>query len=99
VIQNRVTPTGGSPVVGTPVSVPFSAMQNVTQAGGKVSLTVSLSLLGGIPAASQLPGDYSFSAYFVDKAGNRADQIAAQSGNITLTVLNLFKMQMPLIRR
>jgi hypothetical protein len=98
-IQNQVTPTGGSLVAGTPVAVPFSLMQGVTQAGGTVSLTLRWSLLGGIPGPSQLPGTYSFSAYFVDKAGNRADQLAVQSAPIPLTAITLPKTQLPLIRR
>jgi hypothetical protein len=99
IIQNQTTPTGGSPVAGTPIIVPFSAIQSATEANGKVSLTLSWSLLSGIPLANQLPGAYSFTAYFVDKAGNRSDQIAAQLGSTTLATINLVKMRLPLIWR
>jgi hypothetical protein len=98
-IQNRVTPTGGSPVVGQMILVPFSSIQGVTQAGGKVSLSLRWILLMGIPPASQVPGIYQFTAYFVDKAGNPSNQVAAQSNPITLAPLRLIKTELPLVRR
>lgn len=94
-----VLPAAGGPqVTGTPIVVPFSAMNSFTSdpGTGKLALKASVNLADGLPPSALVPGRYDLVITFTDAAGNQS--LANTVRSIELSRIT-YPTHLPLIRR
>lgn len=97
VVRPELTPTsGGAPVAGQALVLPFRGMTEVTDDGGRLRLRDTVDLTQAFSAGQLVPGRYSLAITFVDAAGN--ESLANIVRSVTLERIT-FPVFQPLLRR